>query len=279
MILLFSTPGKLRSHARRARRARASRGRARNDAHGATLAVCADRRAQPRASETRDLAEEQPWELSLGRSRARRRAAELRFVPASSRAKRISLGALAALTVGPTAGLADGQAAVAPAAQPRTADHDRTRNRAERGKRRPAGAAAADRPSEASKSTASSGQKPNRRCAPSRRAAGSRSTASSDRDERRAARPGLRPSIYGERQHAAPRRILITDLRRTFACRSGNRRRRTPRHEEAPAAKTPAGAGAVARLQSALQPAGRRRIRPRNRGGGPPPAGPPRADR
>jgi peptidoglycan hydrolase-like protein with peptidoglycan-binding domain len=63
----------------------------------------------------RDLAEEQPWDLSLGRSRARRRAAELRFVPAGSRAKRISLGALAALTVGPTASMADGTAAVNPA--------------------------------------------------------------------------------------------------------------------------------------------------------------------
>jgi len=42
----------------------------------------------------RDLAAEEVWELSLGRSRARRRAAELRFVPTGSLAKRISLGAL-----------------------------------------------------------------------------------------------------------------------------------------------------------------------------------------
>jgi hypothetical protein len=34
----------------------------------------------------RDLAEEQPWELSLGRWRARRRGGELRFVPGGSRA-------------------------------------------------------------------------------------------------------------------------------------------------------------------------------------------------
>jgi peptidoglycan hydrolase-like protein with peptidoglycan-binding domain len=61
--------------------------------------------------EVRDLADEQTWELSLGRSRARRRAAELRFVPAGTRAKRASLGALAAFTVGPTAGLASGQSA------------------------------------------------------------------------------------------------------------------------------------------------------------------------
>ena len=57
----------------------------------------------------RDLADEEAWHLSLGRSRARRRAANLHFVPASSRAKRASLGALAAFTMGPTAGLASGQ--------------------------------------------------------------------------------------------------------------------------------------------------------------------------
>jgi peptidoglycan hydrolase-like protein with peptidoglycan-binding domain len=71
----------------------------------------------------RDLAEQQPWELSLGRSRARRRAANLRFVPASSRAKRISLGALVALTVGPTASLASGSTAAnsgAPTPEPPT---------------------------------------------------------------------------------------------------------------------------------------------------------------
>ncbi len=56
----------------------------------------------------RDLAASEPWELSLGRSRARRRAEEIRFVPSGSRAKRLSLGALAALTAGPTASLAAG---------------------------------------------------------------------------------------------------------------------------------------------------------------------------
>jgi peptidoglycan hydrolase-like protein with peptidoglycan-binding domain len=75
----------------------------------------------------RDLADEQPWELSLGRSRARRRASELRFVPASSRAKRISLGALVALTVGPTASLASGSTAANPGAPtpepPTTTEH------------------------------------------------------------------------------------------------------------------------------------------------------------
>jgi peptidoglycan hydrolase-like protein with peptidoglycan-binding domain len=69
-------------------------------------------------SEMRDLAAQELWQLSLGRSRARRRAAELHFVPASSRAKRVSLGALAALTVGPTASVADGTGAAAGSAPP-----------------------------------------------------------------------------------------------------------------------------------------------------------------
>ena len=67
----------------------------------------------PRRARLRDLADEEPWQLSLGRSRARRRAAELQFVPAGSRAKRISLGALAALTVGPTASIASGEGSTA----------------------------------------------------------------------------------------------------------------------------------------------------------------------
>jgi len=58
----------------------------------------------------RDLAVLEPWELSLQRSLARRRAAELRFVPGSSRAKRLSIGALAALTAGPITGIASGVA-------------------------------------------------------------------------------------------------------------------------------------------------------------------------
>src|SRR5271167_3332190 len=97
----------------RARRARTGRKRARNKASNASpLAALMDARNNLR--EGRDLADELPWELSLGRSRARRRAAELRFVPAGSRAKRVSLGALAALTVGPTASLADGTATINP---------------------------------------------------------------------------------------------------------------------------------------------------------------------
>jgi peptidoglycan hydrolase-like protein with peptidoglycan-binding domain len=96
----------------RARRARTGRRRMRIYGGASTVfPLSTPIHALSRLRDARDLAEEEPWELSLGRSRARRRAAELRFVPASSRAKRISLGTLAALTVGPTAGLADGQVA------------------------------------------------------------------------------------------------------------------------------------------------------------------------
>jgi peptidoglycan hydrolase-like protein with peptidoglycan-binding domain len=108
----------------RARRARAGHGRARSGANASLLSAL-DSRNRARAG--RDLAAEDLWELSLGRSRARRRAAELRFVPAGSRAKRISLGALVALTAGPTAGLASGQATINPGAPtpepPTTTEH------------------------------------------------------------------------------------------------------------------------------------------------------------
>ncbi|HLM85375.1 MAG TPA: peptidoglycan-binding protein [Solirubrobacteraceae bacterium] len=68
--------------------------------------------------QVRDLADAAPWQLSLGRSRARRRAAQLHFVPTGSRAKRMSLGALVALTVGPTSSLASGQAPAVPLNSP-----------------------------------------------------------------------------------------------------------------------------------------------------------------
>jgi peptidoglycan hydrolase-like protein with peptidoglycan-binding domain len=88
------------------RRARAGGRRARRGAStGQAPSVLLNRRDGVSA---RDLADEQAWELSLGRSRARRRAAELLFVPAASRAKRVSIGTLAALTVGPTASIASG---------------------------------------------------------------------------------------------------------------------------------------------------------------------------
>ena len=91
----------------RARRARSAGTRSRNV--GAQPASSALLSADGRAARARDLADVQAWELSLGRSRARRRAAQLRFAPPRSRAKRVSLGALAALTVGPTAAVASGQ--------------------------------------------------------------------------------------------------------------------------------------------------------------------------
>lgn len=71
----------------------------------------------------RDLADMEPWELSLGRSRARRRAAQLLFVPTKSRVRRISLGTLVALTAGPAASLGDataGSQASAPTTPPPT---------------------------------------------------------------------------------------------------------------------------------------------------------------
>ncbi|HEY5342368.1 MAG TPA: peptidoglycan-binding protein [Solirubrobacteraceae bacterium] len=99
----------------RERRQRTARGRTRTAARNASpssasplsLSAMLDTRNRTTA---RDLAEDLPWDLSLGRSRARRRATELRFVPASSRAKRLSLGALAALTAGPAVGLTTGVA-------------------------------------------------------------------------------------------------------------------------------------------------------------------------
>jgi len=110
-----------RSRARRARAGRAiARGRRLSPSHASVVSpFTADDAsalsplidARNRALQVRDLAVQEPWELSLGRSRARRRAVQLQFVPAGSRAKRISLGALAALTVGPSASLAEGPTA------------------------------------------------------------------------------------------------------------------------------------------------------------------------
>jgi hypothetical protein len=93
-------PWELSLHRSRERRQKTARGRTRTAAHAAPSSLWAMLDTRNRTA-ARDLAEELPWDLSLGRSRARRRAAELRFVPAGSRAKRISLGALAALTAGP----------------------------------------------------------------------------------------------------------------------------------------------------------------------------------
>jgi peptidoglycan hydrolase-like protein with peptidoglycan-binding domain len=72
----------------------------------------------------RNLAEEEPWELSTLRSRTRRRASEIQFVPTATRARRVSLGTLIALAAGPAAGLADAnglpQSSGTPAPEPPT---------------------------------------------------------------------------------------------------------------------------------------------------------------
>jgi peptidoglycan hydrolase-like protein with peptidoglycan-binding domain len=104
-----------RSQARRSRAQRGRSARRAGAAHAGSLTALLEHHG---ARQPRDLAEDTPWQLSLGRSRARRRAAQLRFVPSGSRAKRVSLGALAALTVGPTASLASGQSTVGPAVDP-----------------------------------------------------------------------------------------------------------------------------------------------------------------
>ncbi len=55
----------------------------------------------------RNLADSEPWDLSTMRSRTRRRATELQFVPTATRARRVSLGTLIAIAAGPAAGLAN----------------------------------------------------------------------------------------------------------------------------------------------------------------------------
>jgi peptidoglycan hydrolase-like protein with peptidoglycan-binding domain len=63
--------------------------------------------ARKRLPSPRNLADSEPWHLSTLRSRTRRRAAELQFVPTATRARRVSLGTLIAIAAGPAAGLAD----------------------------------------------------------------------------------------------------------------------------------------------------------------------------
>jgi|HubBroStandDraft_4_1064222.scaffolds.fasta_scaffold15133_4 peptidoglycan hydrolase-like protein with peptidoglycan-binding domain len=114
------------SYARsRARRERAARGRRNGADVQAPPSLSALLGAGRRDAGMRDLAETEAWELSLGRSRARRRAEELRFVPTGTRAKRISLGALVALAAGPSASMAEGSGQVSsgPAGPPTTTEH------------------------------------------------------------------------------------------------------------------------------------------------------------
>jgi peptidoglycan hydrolase-like protein with peptidoglycan-binding domain len=72
----------------------------------------------------RNLADSEPWDLSMVRSRTRRRAVELQFVPTATRARRVSLGTLIAIAAGPAAGLADANGsphtATPPAPEPPT---------------------------------------------------------------------------------------------------------------------------------------------------------------
>ncbi|HEY8304362.1 MAG TPA: peptidoglycan-binding protein [Solirubrobacteraceae bacterium] len=84
--------------------------------------------ARKRLPSPRNLADSEPWQLSTLRSRTRRRAAELQFVPTATRARRVSLGTLIAIAAGPAAGLADANGsphARAPSAPepPTTAGH------------------------------------------------------------------------------------------------------------------------------------------------------------
>ncbi len=76
---------------------------------------------------SRNLADTEPWDLSMLRSRTRRRAVELQFVPTATRARRVSLGTLIAIAAGPAAGLADanGTPRTAPPAPepPTTTEH------------------------------------------------------------------------------------------------------------------------------------------------------------
>jgi peptidoglycan hydrolase-like protein with peptidoglycan-binding domain len=111
-----------RSRARRERASRKRRAGAGDRPGPSSLSALLGVRGR-RITSFRDLAASDPWELSLGRSRARRRAQELRFVPAGTRAKRLSLGALVALSAGPAAGLADASGHVSPAEQPTTTEH------------------------------------------------------------------------------------------------------------------------------------------------------------
>jgi peptidoglycan hydrolase-like protein with peptidoglycan-binding domain len=82
-----------------------------------------------RVPSPRNLADDEPWDLSLLRSRTRRRAAELQFVPSSTRARRLSLGTLIAIAAGPAAGLANASgtpstpASPGPTPPPTTTEH------------------------------------------------------------------------------------------------------------------------------------------------------------
>jgi len=121
-----------RSRARRQRASRRSLLRGRRADAGTwqsptSLSALLNSTTTGRDATLRDLADAHAWELSLGRSRARRRARQLRFVPSGPNAKRISLGALVALAAAPSASMAEGgggsPATPAPPGPPTTTEH------------------------------------------------------------------------------------------------------------------------------------------------------------
>ena len=121
-----------RSRARRQRASRRSLLRGRRADAGTwqsptSLSALLNSTTTGRDATLRDLADAHAWELSLGRSRARRRARQLRFVPSGPNAKRISLGALVALAAAPSASMAEGgggsPATPAPSGPPTTTEH------------------------------------------------------------------------------------------------------------------------------------------------------------
>jgi peptidoglycan hydrolase-like protein with peptidoglycan-binding domain len=103
----------------RARRERAEKRAARSPMRLANLLDARNRLLSDWGSDrspiaTRNLADIEPWERSTLRSRTRRRASEIQFVPTATRARRVSLGTLIAIAAGPAAGLADANGTVQP---------------------------------------------------------------------------------------------------------------------------------------------------------------------
>ena len=214
VILQLSSTGTLRLSAR----VRAARGPpegvpARRPAP--TLIGAADARGARCAARPRRRGGLAALARALARPPPRRRAA---FVPAGSRAKRVSLGALAAFTVGPTASLASGSR--------RNAVGRRTPNRRPRPNTascspkapKAARCSCSSGRSAASTSTASSDPKPKKRCAASRPATASTvdgivgpQTSAALRGEAASARPSRRsPRASAARgEEGRPRRTNV----------------------------------------------------------------------
>ncbi len=165
-------------------------GRRRARAHGQRFAGRAAR-CPLGARRARDLADEQTWELSLGRSRARRRACR-----AALRSCRLARQTRLARRAGGADGRPDGEHRQRPGRGQRdrstgpatTTEHVIVLSSAAKAAR----CSCCSRRSARSKSTASSGRKPKRRCAASSPATASRSTASSARRRARRCAAGSR---------------------------------------------------------------------------------------